>query len=300
MRNLAGIVAIGLGLFVGCDSRAKASDPVKPDRLGKELESCGSTADCETELHCFDQTCRRMSRSAVGDYYAALGASARAKGDLEGAVAAYNNALGQYDAEKIKLPPEIDCAYGSTLAVARGKKEFAERGAKVLHRCVLAVPVASALRTQAMMDLALLDESGLDPLALGKNGLADVYLTKGPGKPSTDKVNYTAVATPALSAKVAAGLAGKLDEQKAQLVACWQTYTDTSKKDTLAVTVTAKGLYVESDYEGEGGFAVKVEPSPGLAGPEAGADACVRPIVEAALKAAPHEGYSSKLVVTIK
>ncbi len=299
MRNLVGIVAIALGLLA-CDSRAKASDPVKPERQSKELESCGATADCEGELHCFDQTCRRMSRSAVGDYYAALGATARAKGDFEAAVDAFNNALGQYDAEKIKLPPEIDCAYGSTLAAARAKMEFAERAAKALHRCVLAVPVASTLRTRAMMDLALLADNGLDPLALGKNGLADVYLTKGPGKPSTDKVNYTVVGTPALPAKIQAGLTAKLDETKAQLVACWQTYTDTSKKDTLTVTLNAKGVYVESDYEGEGGFAIKVDPSPGLAGPDAGADACVRPLVEAALKAAPRDGYNSKLVITIK
>lgn len=298
-------ILVGLGLLLsvaGCDSHAKASDPPKPDRLSKELESCASTADCEGESHCFDNTCRRMSRSAVGDYYAALGATARAKNDLEGAVSAYNNALGQYDAEKIKLPPEIDCAYGATLAAARNvKKEYAERGAKVLHRCVLGVPVGSKLREAAMMDLAQLDESGLDPLALGKNGLADVYLTRAPGKPSSDKVSATIAATPALPAKVQTFLQGKLDEQKSALVGCWTTYTGTSNKDTLAVTVTAKAVFVEGDYEGEGSFSVRVDPSPGLAGPDAGADACVRPILEAGLKAAPREGYAAtKITLTIK
>lgn len=294
---------VGLGLVLsiaGCDSHAKASDPVKPDRQSKELESCAATADCEGELHCFDQTCRRMSRSAVGDYYAALGATARAKGDLEAAVTAYNNALGQYDAEKMKLPPEIDCAYGATLAAAKAKKEYAERGAKVLHRCVLGVPVGSKLREQAMLDLATLDDAGLDPLALGKNGLADVYLTRAPGKPSADKIGATIAANPALPPKVQTFLQGKLDEQKAALSGCWQTYTGTSNKDTLAVTVAAKAVFVEGDYEGEGSFAVKVEPAAGLAGPDAGADACVRPIVEAALKAAPHDGYNSKVTITLK
>lgn len=295
MRTLVGVLGL-LTLALGCDSRAKASDPAKPERLSKELESCAATADCEAELHCFDQTCRRVSRSAVGDYYAALGATARGKGDLEGAVAAYSNALGQYDAEKIKLPPEIDCAYGATLAAARAKKEYAERGAKVLHRCVLAVPVGSKLRGQAMMDLASLDEAGLDPLALGKNAVGDVYLTKGPSKPSSDKIGYTLTATPALAAKIQQAVTAKLDEQKPALVGCWQSYG----KDTLALTMNVKSFYVQSDYEGEDGYAIKVEAAAGLAGADAAADACVRPILEAAFKAAPRDGFNAKVTLTLK
>jgi hypothetical protein len=41
----------------------------------KEYESCGASAQCGDELRCFDHTCRRSSRSNVGDYYVALGAA---------------------------------------------------------------------------------------------------------------------------------------------------------------------------------------------------------------------------------
>ena len=76
-------------------------------------------------------------------------------------------ALGHYDAEKIALPPDVDCAYGATLAAASAKKEHAELGARVLHRCVLAVPVGSPLREHALGELATLADAGLDPLLLG-------------------------------------------------------------------------------------------------------------------------------------
>lgn len=291
-------------LFAACDSRAKASEPAKPERQSRELETCSTANDCEGELRCFEQVCRRMQRSPVGDYYAALGATQRARGDLDAAVASYNNALGHYDTEKITLPPEIDCAYGSTLAAARDvKKEYGERGAKVLHRCVLAVPAGSKLRHQAMLDLALLADHGLDPLALGRTQLGDVYLTKSaapPPKPTT--AGYTAVANPPLPEKVQTPFAAKLEEQKAALMACWTTFSGTSKKDALVVTINARaGFYKNPDFEDDAGsYAMKVESSSGLSGADAGGDACVKPIVEAALKAAPKETFKSAIVVTIK
>ena len=125
----------------GCDSRAKASDPGgRSESKSKEYESCGASMHCADDLRCFDNACRRAARSTVGDYFAALGAQLRSKGELEAAVDAYNRALGHYDSEKIALPPDVDCAYGATLAAARTKKEHAELGARVLHRCLLAVP----------------------------------------------------------------------------------------------------------------------------------------------------------------
>src|SRR5262249_13707696 len=99
----------------------------------KEYESCSASAFCQDDLRCFEHVCRRTARSAVGDYYGALGGLLRAKGDLEGAVDAYNHALGHYDSEKIALPPDVDCAYGAALVAAKRTKEHAELGARVLH-----------------------------------------------------------------------------------------------------------------------------------------------------------------------
>lgn len=290
-------------LFAACDSRAKASEPAKPERQSRELETCGRAADCEGELRCLEHVCRRSERSAVGDYFAALGATQRTKGDLEAAVAAYNEALGHYDSEKIKLPPEIDCAYGGTLAAARDvKKEYGERGAKVLHRCVLAVPPGSALRDRAMLDLSLLADHGLDPLALGRAQLGDVYLTKSAAPPPKPTAGYTVVANPPLPDKVQTAFAASLEAQKAALMSCWTTFSGTSKKDALVVTLaTRAGFYKNPDFEDDAGsYSMKLESASGLSGADAGGDACVKPIVEAALKAAPKETFKSAIVVTIK
>src|SRR5580765_7647108 len=174
MRGLLVIVL----LASACDSRAKASDPNRPEGKSKEYESCSASAQCGEELRCFDHACRRTTRSAVGDYFAALGAMQRKNGDLEGSIDSYNRALGHYDSEKIALPPDVDCAYGAALAAGKAKKEHAELAARVLHRCILAVPVGSDLRNQALMWEATLTDAGLDPLTLGRTQLADVYLTR--------------------------------------------------------------------------------------------------------------------------
>src|SRR5690242_20082732 len=105
--RMGGAVRIAVGAFVvaafaGCDSKAKASDPQasRPEAKSKEYESCGASMHCQDDLRCFDNTCRRITRSSVGDYYAALGAELRGRGELEAAVDAYNKALGHYDSEK--------------------------------------------------------------------------------------------------------------------------------------------------------------------------------------------------------
>src|ERR1044071_420175 len=152
-----------LCLVTACDSHATASDPQsgggRAEQKGREYESCSATLHCQDELRCFDGMCRRAKRSNVGDYYAALGALQRTRGDMEAAIASYAQALAHYDADKAagNLPPDVDCAYGATLAAARAKKEHAELAARVLHRCILSVPVGSALRDGALANLALLE-----------------------------------------------------------------------------------------------------------------------------------------------
>jgi hypothetical protein len=289
-------------VLAGCDSRAKTGGEARADALSKEYESCASSADCEDKLRCFDRTCRRTSRNTVGDYYAALGAAALAKNDAHAAIAAYEQAMGHYEQS---APPDVDCAYGTALAAGRARKEDAELGAKVLHRCIMALPAGSSLRDKALADLATLADSGLDPLLLGANKLADVYLKLAPAAPPppTDHA-VTATANPAVSAT---GFQQYLDKAMspdlhAAMLACWEAYTTATKKDTMVVSLAMRNVYIQSQYDDEpGGFTFRVDPATGLAGAEAAADACVRGLVEPAIKDI-HIGaqFSTKLVVTVK
>jgi hypothetical protein len=250
--------------------------------------------------------CRRTARSNVGDYYAALGKQLTAKGELNAAIDAFNRALGHYDSEKIALPPDVDCAYGTTLAAARAKKEQAELAARVLHRCVLAVPSGSALREKALADLALLTESGLDPLALGRTQLADVYLTRAPQKPSSDKLSVTVTATPAVDKKTYALIPERLAQPdiKTALVACWESYNQATRKEAMSVTIGVASKYYPSEYEDEPGrYQTKVDPAAAMpAGPEASADQCVRATVEPAIKAVSgiRDSFTTRLTIAVK
>ena len=301
------LLAVALAT-VGCDSRATASDPAagRADQKSREYETCAASVSCQGDLRCFDHVCRRAARSTVGDYYAAAGALARGKGDGEAAIASYAQALAHYDAEKIALPPDIDCAYGAALAAARAKKEHAELGARVLHRCVLAVPVGSKLRDQALAELANLADSGLDPVLLGAGKLADLYLTKGPARPATDKLSITLTPTPPPPGKSYALIPEKVNEPDIHtaLVACWEAYSAAAKKDTLSVALGIKVTYVASEYEDEPGtYAVKLDPPVAMppGGPDAAADACVRAVLEPAIKGLKiADAFATKLSVTIK
>lgn len=299
---------VAVALLAGCDSRAKASDPPGPrvEQKSKEYESCGTSMHCQDDLRCFDNVCRRGARSTVGDYYAALGAASKARGELEAAIDAYNKALGHYDSEKITLPPDVDCAYGATLAAARAKKEHAELGARVLHRCILAVPVGSPLRQHALAELATLTEAGLDPLTLGRTSLADVYLTRAPQKPASDKLQLTVAPTPPVDKKTFPMVTERLAQPdiKAAMVACWEAYNTATKKDTLTVSLPIKWAYLASEYEDEPGrFVFKMDPAAGVAaGPDTVADGCARAAIEPALKGLTtvRDAFTTRLTITVK
>jgi hypothetical protein len=294
--------------FAGCDSRAKASDPAggRAESKSKEYESCSASMQCQDDLRCFDNVCRRGARSNVGDYFAALGTQLRARGELNAAVDAFNRALGHYDSEKIALPPDVDCAYGATLAAARQKKETAELAARVLHRCILAVPAGSALRERALADLALLNESGLDPLSLGRTQLADVYLTRAPQKPASDKVAVTVTASPPVDKKTYQLIPDAITapDMKTALVACWEAYNSATHKDALSVAIGIKSAYVPAEYDDEQGkFVTKLDPPVTMpAGPDASADQCVRAAVEPALKnlTGIRDAFTTKVTITVK
>jgi hypothetical protein len=295
-------------LAVGCDAKATASDPggsARPESKSKEYESCGTSAHCADELRCFDNVCVKTQRSAVGDYYAAVGRGAMAKGDNDAAAAAYKQAEDSYENDKVNLPASIDCEYGAALAAGRSNKETAELGARVLHRCVLAVPAASSLHHKAMASLALLGEVGLDPALIAQPQLANQYLTKTPKGPSADKVVASVTATPA-PAKSMALFEGVVADPatKSALAACWDGYHKAAKKDAMSVTVGVKSAFYQNpDYDDEGKFIVKVDPAAGLAAgsPEAAADACVRAVMEPAIKGLKiAENFATKLTISVK
>jgi len=312
VRSFVAVLVILVAALAGCDSKATASDPLagggSREQRSKEYETCSASAMCGDDQRCFDHTCRRTNRSTVGDWYAARAALLRSRGDSEASIEAFTQALQHYDADKLALPPDIDCAYGSALANAKGKREHAELGARVLHRCLLAVPVGSALRERAMADLAVLGDAGLDPASLVKPATADVYLTKAPARPATDKLTISATSTPALPAKSSQLVTDKLAEAdlKATLIACWDAYNQATKKDALTVTMTLKNSYQPSIYADDpdvsGSYALRLEPATGVApGADASADGCVRAAVEPAFKNVPfRDQFSSRLAIVIK
>jgi hypothetical protein len=291
--------------LAACDTKATASDPQggpgRAEQKSREYESCGATLHCGENLRCFDNACRRIARSAVGDYHAAVGAAALRGGEVEAAIASYAQAVNQYEAEKVAggVPPEIDCAYGAALAAGKAKKENAELAARVLHRCVLAVPVGSTMRFAAFDQLATLDGVGLDPLLLGAGKTADLYLTKAAARPASEKLAITVTATPEPKKSFAA-IKDKLasPDLRASLVACWEAHYAATKKEALTATVGLKSAYVTGDYEDDPGvFVVRVEAPASVDS----ADACVRNALEPALKATKMtDGFNTKLAITIK
>ena len=289
-----------LFVLIACDSKAQSSDPggARAEQKSKEYESCGASMHCQDDLRCVEHSCRRVARSTVGDYEAAQGMALWKRGDVEGAVAAYSAALVRYDADKLAVPPDIDCAYGAALAAARQNPKHAELAAKVLHRCVLAVP-AGAMRFAALDQLATLAESGLDPQLLGGSKLADTYLTKGPAGPSTDKLAVTVTPIPAPTGKNWPKVPDKITgDLKPALVACWEKHNASTKKDELTVSIQMKVAYVSSaQFEDEGGWVTRIEPPTN----PSEAEACVRAAVEPAIKGLKlNESVNTRLAITIK
>lgn len=270
------LVAVG-----ACDSRATASgggDVVKPDRLSRELESCGTTVHCAEGLRCWDRMCQRAERSTLGDFQAARGQRLLGQNDIDGAIAAYAEGLAAYESAKLTVPPDLDCAYGLALARARGSKDKAELAARVLHRCVLAIPVAVPLRAQALAGLAELDQVGLDPNQIARPQLADLYLTRAPAKPDTDKLSVSVSADPPPRGRTFALIPERLGQAdaKAALAACWEKNFAATRAKELSVKLPLEVKYRPSEYDDEPGTYTVIWGPVG----SGESDACVRAAVE--------------------
>ena len=127
----------------------------------------------------------------------------RSRGDSEGAVEAYTQALGHYDTEKLALPPDIDCAYGAALAGGEG-----EEGAR-RARCARAAPLSArgagrqhAARSRAGRARESVGRRARSAGARRAISSRIVYLTKSAARPATDKLVITATGSPAAPAKI--------------------------------------------------------------------------------------------------
>ena len=284
-----------LALAAACDTRATASNAgaLAPERLSAELESCAATADCAASLRCFAGTCVRDARSTLGDYLAARAARAAS---ADAAIADYAEALATYESEKVAIPPDLDCAYGAALARAKGKADKAELAARVLHRCLLAAPVGSPLRTRALDALTDLDGVGLDPKQIARPQLADLYLTRAPAKPSTDALTVTVGAEPAVTAKTFPLITDRLvaADLRAALIACWDQH---AAGGALVARFPLKVTYKPSEFDDEPGvYKLQLDPVT-----DAGS-ACVQAVAGPALTATKgvKDKIETTLVVTIK
>ena len=299
----ASMIALALAA-AGCDSKATASGPtvIPPERMSKELESCAATSDCGEGLRCLDQACQREARSTVGDFLAVRGARALADGDVGAAILAYTEAAAEYERQKLTVPPDLDCAQGRALVAARAQKDKAELAARLLHRCLLAMPPGGHLRTSALASLAELDRSGFDAHQLARPQLADVYLTRAPSKPDSGSLTVTISPEPMPKGKswpIIADRLGKPDV-KAALLSCWDAAYAAHEQRELAVKVALKGLYIASEYEDEPGkFTLTAEPA---AGGDADSAACVKAAILAPIPElkALREGFVTALAVTVK
>lgn len=290
-------VALSAALSVGCDTRATAANSggATAERPAAEFESCGTTAHCGPELRCFDQTCVSTARSVLGDYLAAR--AARAAG-AEAAIADYAEALATYEADKLAVPVDLDCAYGRALARAKAKPDKAELAARVLHRCLLAAPSGSRLRAEALAALVDLDGAGLDPKQLAKPALADLYLTRAPARPSADAVGVAVVADPAVTAKSFPAAVERIaaPDLRPALLACWDQH---QAGGAVVARLPFKVTFKPSEFDDEPGvYKIAVDPPP--AG-DPGA-ACVHAVLGPALTATKglKDKIETTLVVTLK
>ena len=300
------MIALGFAA-TGCDSKATASGPtvVPPERMSKELESCAATSDCGEGLRCLDQACQREARSTVGDFLAVRGARALAEGDVRAAIQAYTEAAAEYESQKLTVPPDLDCAQGRALVAARAQKDKAELAARLLHRCVLAMPPGGHLRTAALAALAELDRSGFDARQLARPQLADVYLTKAPSKPDTGSLTVTISAEPMPKGKSWPLIADRLGKPdvKAALLSCWDAAYAAHEQRELSAKVALKGQYIASEYEDEPGkYNFVSDPAAGGPDPDADSAACVKAALLAPLPELKglREGFVTSLVVTVK
>ncbi len=308
MRSVIFVASVGLVIASGaCDPNAKANNKGDPAAMRAQksqvMETCGTSLHCAAGLRCLEGVCTGQSRSVVGDYWAAAGRLALAQKDPPAAVKAYAEAVGQYTADKKEPPVSLYCEQGHALAAARKDPASAELGAKVLHhRCLNRAPVGSRWRRQALDDLAMLGESGLDPKLLAGMGAADRYMIGAAKAPKADGVTVAVSSNVRKAAKNLQLLTDmiKAPEKKGQFVACWSAHYKTTKQDKLVVALSMRSSFRQGQFEEDDGYRVSFDKGAPPAGVGAAGYACVKSIVGPLLKQIGRKGGTSwKGTVTV-
>lgn len=291
-----------------CDPNAKANSNDRTlfakDRLSKMYESCSATSDCAEELRCLERTCVATTASVVGDYHAAVGARALAAGDIQRATDAYEAAVNRYKSDSDgQVPTHVNCAYGNALTAASGDPQMAEGAARALDQCLRGSPVGSALRHQALQQLAILGDAGLDPEHLGSGEPPPRYMTKAPSRPATDKLQVQATGDARKKVKTYNEFLALIasPNSKGGLVPCWEQNWKATKEDSLTVALSFRNKFFEGEYEEDDRYRIgAVDPAP-TAG---SAQKCVYDVLvtlaeEYSKTRRPGPSWTAKITVTI-
>lgn len=285
-----GLALLLLAPLGACDSAERTGDEAsivqRPPGESAEFETCASTADCVGTLRCQEATCQSSARSRLGDYHAARGRRALAQGELETAASAYNDAITTYEKESLTAPTELLCAQGMALAVAREDAQLAEAAARILHKCVLAVPPTSMIATKAMNALSSLGEVGLDGELLARSEPADLYLTGESTGPDLSKLRVQ-VSSDGKSTKSSFNefvTALRTDQNKAAFQECWQAAWKDHKQETLDVSLNVTyRFFLDPDDESRDRADIKVEEMAGVSGAgPVSASKCVQAVAQTA------------------
>jgi len=291
-------------LGLACDPLAKPSDR-QGEALSKEFESCATSSDCRAPLRCADQVCQNPATSRLGSYYWAAGRLGVSRKSYNDATVAFQQAVGQFEAEKLTAPPGLLCDYGAALRLTRGDPKAGEQAARVLHRCLLGAVPGSATYWQALDELAQLEEQGLDPALLARDKPADTYLTRPGRAPSFDSVKVTVdKSDPARNRGYDAFAAAMgAEDLGSALSSCYSAYWEAARKDTLVVEIGANFKATYDDFEDEYfGGTLELTPTT-TSGPEGTAASCVKdklePIAAAFGKKQTTSGWKGAYKLTI-
>jgi hypothetical protein len=164
-----------------CKPRVRATDDDRPPAT--EWESCSTTADCADDLRCMGQTCRRAMTSRLGEYNWVAGQVALERGQKEQATVRFEEAMAQFENEKVEPPAALLCDYGEALRRRTSDPKASEQAARLLHRCLLAAPWGTSEHARAMRELVELEPLGLDPSLVARDVAGDRYLVKEVKRP---------------------------------------------------------------------------------------------------------------------
>ncbi len=295
--------AIALLALLACDPSASTTD-VEAALAGPHAqawESCVTSGDCTDGLRCFATMCRPPEVSTLGDYYWVAASRALDEGRLNAAIEHYGKAGSQYEAETLDVPLALRCERGHALVLGRDRADRAEEGARVLHACLLAAPPASPLRVQALRDLAVLADQGLDPLLLARAELAPKYLVKVSRRPS-EGVEVVVTSDAKTSARSHRTVLEALRSAtlESELMACWQAQWEEAEGAALTTEVPLVHRFVQGTYEEDDRWRVQVDgPPPAAASP----NGCIWGVVEkltSTLRSTGGGPWSGTVTISIK